>query len=227
MKDYYQILGVSETSSQEEIKKAYRKLAVKYHPDKNPGNKEAEAKFKEISGAYYVLSDSKKRTEYDRMRKFGGAQGAGDFASSHGFDFEELLRQFSGRGRQRSARSGQYSSFSDIFGDIFEGFGGRGDSVRETRGPGGSVYQFYSSGEDEPETEAEVPQTDIKVKLRISKDKAKNGGRVKLKTPEGKILSVSIPPNTKEGQKLKLVRQGRPCPTCHHEGDLILEITLG
>ena len=229
MKDYYQILGVSETNSPEEIKKAYRKLAVKYHPDKNPGNKEAEAKFKEISGAYYVLSDPKRKAEYDQIRKYGGTQGMGaDFAGSHGFDYEELLRQFSGRGRSsRASRGGQYSSFSDIFGDIFEGLGSGRGFARETRGPRGTVYQFYSSSpEAEYETEVEAPPADVRVKLRISKEKAKAGGRVKLKTPDGKILSVTIPPNTKDGQKLRLARQGRPCPTCHHEGDLILEIML-
>lgn len=229
MKDYYQILGISEKSLPEEIKKAYRKLAVKYHPDKNPGNKEAEAKFKEISAAYYTLSDSKRKAEYDQMRKFGGAQGTADFAGSHGFDYEELLRQFSGRERSRTSRSGgQYSSFADIFGDIFEGFSGGGGRrfARETRGPGGTVYQFYSSPESETVVEPEAPSADVQIRLRISKERAKTGGRVKLKNPDGRILSVTIPPNTKDGQKLRLTRQGRPCPTCHHKGDLILEITL-
>ncbi len=231
MKDYYQILGVSEKSSPEEIKKAYRKLAVKYHPDKNPGNKEAEAKFKEISGAYYTLSDFKRKSEYDQIRKYGGTQGRGgaDFAGAHGFNYEEFLRQFTGGGRSRASRGGgQYSGFADIFGDILEGLGGGGKGfARETRGPGGTVYQYYSSSPDEEsEIETEAPVVDILVRLPISKERAKSGGRVKLKTPDGRILSVTIPPNTKESQRLRLTRQGRPCPTCRHEGDLILEITL-
>ena len=224
MKDYYQILGVLETASQDEIKKTYRKLAVKYHPDKNPGNKEAEAKFKEVSGAYYVLSDPKKRTEYDQMCKFGGAQGTADFAGTHGFNYEDLLRAFGGGGRRRSSSSAQYSNFSDIFGDILGGFSGGRGFARGSRGPGGTVYQFYSSPEEE-ETET-APPVDIYVKLKIPKERAREGGRVKIKNPEGKILSITIPSNTKDGQKLRLTRQGHPCPTCHHEGDLILEVSF-
>ena len=101
-KDYYEILGVERSASDEEIKKAYRKQAVKYHPDKNPGSgkQAAEAKFKEISEAYYVLSDAKRRAQYDQMRKFGGGY-SGNFAGAQGFNFEDLLRQFSSGGRAR------------------------------------------------------------------------------------------------------------------------------
>ena len=124
-KDYYQILGVPENVSADELKKVYRKLAVKYHPDKNPDNpKQAEARFKEISEAYYILSDEKRRAQYDQMRKFGGGY-QGNFAGAQGFNFEDLLRQFQGGGG-RGRSSGRYSAFSDIFGDLFPGMGGEG-----------------------------------------------------------------------------------------------------
>ena len=104
-RDYYEVLGVSKSASDQEIKQAYRKLALKYHPDKNKGNKDAEEKFKEATEAYEVLRDSKKRASYD---KYG----------------HEGVTGFEGFGR------GAYSDFSDIFGDfadisdIFEGFFG-------------------------------------------------------------------------------------------------------
>ena len=223
-KDYYQALGVGESASADEIKKIYRKLAVQYHPDKNPKDpKTAEAKFKEISEAYYVLSDEKRRSQYDQMRKFGGAN-PGNFAGSQGFNFEDLLRQYSSGGRTRGGS--RYSAFSDIFGDLFSGGGGGG---------GQSPFRVYSSGSprqnlygDEDEYgQAAQESADVFVNLKISKKKAREGGSVMFKTPEGQTVSVKIPANTREGQKLRLARQGRDCPTCHHPGDLILQIRIG
>ena len=227
-KDYYQILGITETTKPEEIKKIYRKLALQYHPDRNPGNKEAEAKFKDISEAYYVLSDPKRKAEYDQMRRVG-APGAGDYAGAQGFDFEELLRQFNNRRGGRATRGGgRYSVFGDIFEDLFSGTGSGVGGYTQRSGPGGTIYEYYSSDPDESEREVatETPKVDVFVKLRISKDKAEKGGRVKFRTPEEKTISVTIPPHTRNGQKLKLARQGRPCPACHHEGDLILQVEL-
>lgn len=220
-KDYYQLLGVSETASAEEIKKVYRKLAVKYHPDKNPENpKQAEAKFKEISEAYYVLSDEKRRAQYDQIRKFGGGM-HGNFAGAQGFDFEDLLRQFASGGRGRS--SGRYSAFSDIFGDIFSGGGATHYYASGTPRQG-----FYGVGQEDDENaeEAARESADVVVNLKISKKKAKDGGSVTFRTPEGQTLSVKIPAGIKEGQKLRLARQGRVCPTCQHPGDLILQIKV-
>src|SRR5216684_3634930 len=126
-KDYYEILGVKKTATEEEIKKAYRNLAKKYHPDRNKGNKEAENKFKEISEAYAVLSDKEKREQYDRLGReafsFGGgganpfAGGANPFA---GFDFSQFT---AGRGgpRRGGTRRTTTGNFTDIFSDLFGG----------------------------------------------------------------------------------------------------------
>lgn len=217
-KDYYKVLGVSESASADDIKKAYRKLAVQYHPDKNIGKeKAAEAKFKEISEAYYILSDDKKRAQYDQMRKFGGASnfGGGNYAGAQGFDYEELLRQFrGGGGRSSRSSSGAYSAFGDIFSDLFGG-----GFQQQQRGQARQTY--YQQEEETPEVKA-----DIVVNLRVSKEKAEKGGAVTFRSPEGKTISVKIPPHTKPGQKLKLTRQGRLCPHCEHEGDLILQIKV-
>lgn len=131
-KDLYEILGVSKTATDQEIKKAYRKLALQYHPDKNKGNKEAETKFKEINQAYEVLSDKQKRTQYDQFGStgpqgfggFGGQGGYGGYGGAQGFN----------------AQNFDFSQFGDMggFADIFETFFGQqtgGGGRRKKRGP--------------------------------------------------------------------------------------------
>ena len=111
--DYYELLGVGRDIGAEELKKAYRKAALRYHPDRNPGDKAAEEKFKNLSEAYQVLSDPEKRAQYDRFGHAAFEQGAGGF--NGGFDFS--------------------TNFEDIFGDIFgDFFGGGGRAGRQARG---------------------------------------------------------------------------------------------
>ena len=112
-RDYYEILGVSKNASDAEIKKAYRQMALKYHPDKNPDDKEAEEKFKEAAEAYEVLSDANKRSRYDQFGHagIGGAAGTGGFSMS----MDDIFSQFG-------------DIFGDAFGGAFSGFGGFGGS---------------------------------------------------------------------------------------------------
>src|SRR3990167_9655004 len=117
-KDYYETLGVSRNAEADEIKKAYRKLAMKYHPDRNPNNKDAEEKFKEIQKAYAILSDAKKRSAYDNYGHAGVDASAQ--AGAHGF-----------------------SGFGDVFEDIFENiFSGGRSQNRQSRGQRGADLQY-------------------------------------------------------------------------------------
>ena len=217
-KDYYEILGVKKTASDAELKKAYRELAKKYHPDKNKGNKEAENRFKEISEAYAVLSDKDKRAQYDRLgREAFGPGGANPFA---GFDFSDLFSGGAGGGgrgrRTGGARGGRTSStvdFTDIFGDLF-GTGGRGG--------------FEAA--PEPEMQAEVTIDFRDAILGTTMALSVNGDSIKVKIPEG----------IRDGQKIRVARKGqpslqltvhvRPHPFFERRGDDIytdLPITVG
>ena len=118
-KDYYEVLGIERSATADEIKKCYRKLAIKYHPDKNPGDQQAEDTFKEITEAYEILSDPQKKQQYDQFghAAFGrGGMGGGGFSSAQGIDLEEALRTF----------MGAFGGGGSIFDDIFGGGGSRG-----------------------------------------------------------------------------------------------------
>lgn len=209
-KDYYELLGVKKTATEAELKKAYRDLAKKYHPDKNKGNKDAENRFKEISEAYAVLSDSEKRAQYDRLgREAFGPGGANPFA---GFDFS----QFGGAGGGRSRRGGARRTsttmdFTDIFGDLFGGGGGGGF-----------------------EPEPQEAQAEVTIDFRD----AIHGTTVTLRV-NGDSMKVKIPEGIADGQKVRARRGNmpvqltvrvRPHPLFERRGDdihLDLPITIG
>lgn len=218
-KDYYKMLGAAEDASESEIKAAYRKLAVKYHPDKNPGDKKSEEKFKEISEAYYALGDKKRRDKYDNLKKTGGF--TSDFSSAQGFDFSDFLRQFSGGGFSSE------SSFGDLFGDAFSG--GRREAGSKgaytyyyTANSPGSGNVFYSNQEGNVTS----VDTDIRAILPIPKKLAAKGGEAKFTLSSGKYITLKIPKGTKSGQKLRLRGQGEKCPCCSHKGDLIVTVKM-
>src|SRR5687767_572133 len=164
-KDYYEILGVKKTATEAELKKAYRDLAKKYHPDKNKGNKEAENRFKEISEAYAVLSDSEKRSQYDRLgREAFGPGGANPF---EGFDFSEFMGGGARGRRGGGARRSATVDFTDIFGDLFGGGGGRG----------------FTPEPEEMQAEITIDFRDAILGTTMAL--SVNGEQIKVKIPEG------------------------------------------
>ncbi len=211
-RDYYKILGVKEDAGIGEIKKAYRKLALKYHPDKNPGDAKAEENFKNISEAYYTLGDDKRRGEYDNLRRMGAF--TGDFSSDQGFDFSDFSRHFSGK--RRGFSSG--SMFSDIFGDVFSGMG-------NGAGKGGYTFRYSTGGQPARGEYAEV-NTDIKAALPVPRDLARKGGEARFNLSGAKSIKLRIPAGTGNGQKMRLKGQGERCPCCRKRGDLILTINI-
>lgn len=209
-KDFYQILGVSKTSSAEEIKKAYRKLAMQYHPDKNQGNKAAEEKFKEISEAYEVLSDSEKKANYDLYGHAGingnpFGQGQGGFGQGGGNPF--------GRGNPFGGADIN-DLFGDVFGDVFGG--GRGRSQRQ----GSSSNSARGRG------------SDLRYTLSITLEEAASGCdkiisfmRQVGQREETAKLSVTVPAGVNDGQRLKLSEEGDK-PNAGPAGDLYVIISL-
>jgi len=211
--DYYTVLGVPKDASAQEIKKTYRALAVKYHPDKNAGDKKAEEKFKEISEAYYALGDPKRRKEYDNLRRLGGQTGG--FSSAQGFDPSEFSRHFSNGGG-----FSEDSIFSDIFSDLFSG---RASSGRK----GGSSY-YFTAGQPRGGARRQNAgvDTDVKAVLPVPLRLAGKGGEAKFKLSSGKTITLRIPTGIKDGQKMRLAGQGEECPHCGHKGDLIVTVKI-
>ncbi len=198
-RDYYEILGVSKNASDDEIKKAYRKLAVKYHPDKNPGDKEAEAKFKEINEAHDVLSDKQKRARYDQFGH-AGVGGAGGNPFSGGGTSGNPFGGFDFNGQTFNFDFGGGGGLDDILGSLF-GFGNAG-ARRPRRG---ADYQ------------ASVVLTFEEAIFGTTKTVEINGGELKVKIPAG----------IDDGMSIRLRGKGGEAPTDGGEkGDLYVRVKV-
>ena len=226
-KDLYGILGLKKGASKEEIKKSFRKMARKYHPDVNPGDKNAEEKFKEVNEAHQILMDDKKREMYD---KFGvidgdhttnpfqgrpGPRGGTTYYSTGGpggFDFSEIFNQRGGSGSGVRVNIGDFDFFNDL-GDIYDVFSG-GRSTRGQR-PG----NYPREGED------------LRYDLTIDLMEALNGGQKKLQfqdpvSRKSKTLTITIPKGVHHGQKLRLGGEGGPGINGGPSGDLYVVIKI-
>jgi len=208
--DYYEVLGVNKDSSTQDIKKAYRKLAMKYHPDRNKGDKEAEEKFKKISEAYAVLSDPEKRKQYDTYGASGFQQRYSQEDIFRGFDLGDILKEFGlgGMGGNFRASGGQGSPFETFF---FHG-GGPGEGRTAYRGT----------------AQQPVKGSDLTYELSVSLNDVLSGSEKTISLRrENKTdnVSVKIPKGIKAGQKLRLAGKGAPSPYGGAPGDLFLIIT--
>jgi len=202
-RDYYDILGVNKNASDGDLKKAYRKLAMKFHPDRNPNKKEAEERFKEINEAYAVLGDKDKRKQYDTFGKEGFHQRFTQEDIFRGFDFDEILSGlFGGKGR-REFRSRGRGGFD--FGDFF----------------GGQTYQNTGRMAQRGE--------DMIYELAISLEEAAFGAEKRISyRKNGRIeeISVKIPPGITSGKKLRVAGKGMEGRTGGPPGDLYLQISV-
>ena len=214
-RDYYEVLGVNKGASADEIKKAYRKIAIKYHPDRNPDNKEAEETFKEAAEAYSVLSDADKRQKYDTygfdgLNGFGG----GGFGGAGGFSMDDIFSMF---GDIFGGRGGGFSGFGGGFGDIFGGRSG-GQGRHASRGSDLRVRVRL--------TLAEI-QSGVTKKFKVKRDVqcahchgtgAEGGSGDVQQCPtchgSGYVMRTQRSP-------FGMVQSQSVCPTCHGEGQII------
>jgi curved DNA-binding protein len=207
--EYYQILGVAKTASASEIKKAYRKLAIKYHPDKNQGNKEAEEKFKEISEAYAVLSDPEKRKQYDTYGSTGFRQRYSQEDIFRNFDLNDILRQFGFGGGGRSTGGFRSTGGGSPFDTIFNQGGMRGG------GCGGGCNPHPVKG------------SDLTYELSVTLEEVLHGAEKTINLRQnGHIQSVSVkvPKGIENGKRLRLSGKGGPSTSGGPAGDLYLKI---
>lgn len=207
-KDFYKTLGVSKDVSDADLKKTYRKLARKYHPDSNQGDAKAEAKFKEISEAYSVLSDAEQRKEYDEIRAMGS--GARFTASGQGAGgFEDVFSRYGQQGR------GQTADFEDIFAMFNQGQGASFGNGRFGQTSGG--YRGFGG-----------PQRGADVTARTTLDfvTAVQGETISLQGEDGKPFKVKIPAGVADGQKIRLRGRGRPSPDGGESGDIVVQIAV-
>ncbi|MBW4559841.1 MAG: DnaJ domain-containing protein [Mojavia pulchra JT2-VF2] len=214
-KDYYAILGVSKTASPEEIKQAFRKLARKFHPDVNPNNKQAEARFKEVNEAYEVLSDPDKRKKYDQYGQYWKQVGEGFPSGGAGVDMSGF--DFS-----------QYGSFNDFLNELFGGAGPRSSrqsySSRTSTGRPGGFGGFNDFGFQDVGTGAGATQ-DSEAAITLTFGEAFAGVQKRFSLGN-ETIDVRIPAGAKPGTRLRVRGKGQFNPMTQQRGDLYLKVEL-
>jgi len=202
-KDYYKVLGVSRSASQDEIKKAFRKLAVKYHPDKNQGDKAAEEKFKEISEAYEVLGNADSRKKYDELganwKQYENA-GFGGQGGFNGFDYQNIRN----------------SDFSEFFNMFFNNRGGFDF---------GDIGGFRDFGRNKRSRSRSMKGSDLTANVEMTLKEAFNGSQ-RIFNVGNQTIKISIKPGVTDGQVLRVKGKGNPGMNGGENGDLLLKIII-
>ncbi len=217
-RDYYEILGVSKDASNEEIKKNYRRLARQYHPDLNPGNKEAEEKFKLIGEAYEMLSDAENRTKYDEFSRYWNQQGFASKQAQKGKPWGGDNRS-NGRANQ-DVNPGNYPDFTSFINDVI--------GIRTATRNGTNTGNNTATADPFRTPRTKVAYTpnqrtarrDIEARLTLPLEKAYQGGLERIRLEDGRSLEVNMPPGMVTGQTIRLRNQGI------NGGDLYLKITV-
>ncbi len=227
-KNYYEILGVTENAGEDEIKKAFRKLAKQHHPDKNAGKASSEAKFKEISEAYETLGDADKRRKYDELRKYGA--GGADSSMS----YEDFMNRFGG---QRSPHNPQDEftwgfggSLDDIFSSLFGGRGAR--SQQRTSSPFENRFSPQRSATAQELSEPQATSdpffkrkgVDAYVDIPLNLAQVLLGSTIRVRTPQGKRVNMKIPSGTQPEAVFRLRGQG--FQSAARIGDLFVQTHL-
>lgn len=197
-RDYYEVLGLKKEASEDEIKKAFRKKAMKYHPDKNPGDKTSEEKFKEVNEAYGILSDAEKRDKYDRFG-FAGVDPNAAFSGGQ--------KQEQGFGNQGGYQRQTYGNSNRADYDVFQGFSGS-----EFENLFGSMFGPRKG-------------SDLQTTLTITFEEAAFGTKKQVRL-NGKTISITIPEGIDNGSRISLKGQGQPSTNGGPHGDLIAVIHI-
>jgi DnaJ-class molecular chaperone len=225
MRDPYEVLGVSKGASQEDIKKAYRKLAKKLHPDANKKDPKAANKFAELNGAYEIVGDEDKRKKFDRgeidaegkprfqgFEGFGGRPGAGPFSGAREGNFESFTWGPEGVRRSRGGGGPGSAGFEDILSQMFGMRGGRG-------GPGGATFEAEDIG-------SALRGQDVTASASITLDEAAHGGTRRIDLPNGKEIEFKIPAGIQDGKQVRLRGQGMPSPGGGPAGDVLITVSI-
>jgi curved DNA-binding protein len=207
-KDYFQVLGVQRSDDTDTIKRSFRKLARQYHPDVNPGDRSAEAKFKEISEAYEVLSDPEKRRKYEQFGQYWNQAGGMGGAGAPGMDVD----------------FGRYGNFDEFINDLLGRFGGPGSASGFQSGgfPGGGFPGGFARN---PSGARPPVNLDAEASVNVSFAEAFRGGERTLSVNEERV-QVRIPPGVKSGSRLRLKGKGNLQPGTGRRGDLYLNLTV-